>query len=59
MRLSALHGKRHFVEGYWMAMSQENVEAFKRGIEAYNREPIRIQTYLDPKEAVEAARSGY
>jgi hypothetical protein len=38
-------------------MSQKNVEAFKRGIEAYNRKPIRIRTYLDPKEAVEAARS--
>jgi hypothetical protein len=38
-------------------MSQENVEAFKRRIEAYNRKPIRTRTYLEPKEAVEAARS--
>jgi hypothetical protein len=48
--MDALHGKQYSAERYWWAMSEENVEIFKRGLEPWAMQSVAFARALPPKE---------
>ena len=68
LHTAALHGKQHSVAAILWAMSQENVEAARRGVEAWNADDLdAFLAALDPEvewhtaleQALEGRKSAY